>query len=120
MCDAHVLAADIDPMAVVAATMNAELAGVTLETTTENLVGRLDRRWDVVLAGDVFYGTEMARPTLEWLAALAANGALVLIGDPDRGFLDTSGLEELARYDAPADNDDDGSFMKRTSVYRVG
>ena len=82
-------------------------------------MGDVSRIWDVVLAGDVFYGTEMAKPTLAWLRALAARGALVLIGDPDRGFLDTTGLDPLARYEAPADNDADGSFLRPTTVYRV-
>ena len=94
-------------------------ARVKLETTTENLVGRADGAWDVVLAGDVFYGYEMATPLVTWLRALAARGATVIIGDPERGFLDTSGLEFLARYDAPADNDADGSFLRPTNVYRM-
>jgi predicted nicotinamide N-methyase len=120
MAGARVVAADIDPMAVEAARLNAELAGVSIETTTEDLVGRVDTVWDFVLAGDVFYGYDMARPLVTWLHALAARGATVLIGDPDRGFLDTAGLELLARYDAPADNDADGSFLRPTSVYRLG
>jgi predicted nicotinamide N-methyase len=119
MVGATVLAADIDPMAVAAARLNAELAGVKLETTTLDLVGRLDPRFDVVLAGDVFYGYEMATPLVTWLRALADRGSTVLIGDPDRGFLDTTQLEALARYDAPADNDADGSFLRPTTVYRV-
>ncbi|HEX4338362.1 MAG TPA: 50S ribosomal protein L11 methyltransferase [Polyangiaceae bacterium] len=119
MAGARVLAADIDPMAVEAARLNAALAGVSLETTTVDLVGSLERRFDVVLAGDVFYGYDMATPLVTWLRALARQGALVLIGDPDRGFLDTRGLEKIARYDAPADNDADGSFLRPTTVYRV-
>jgi len=119
MAGARVLAADIDPMAVEAARLNAKLAGVSLETTTEDLVGRDDLEFDVVLAGDVFYGYDMATPLATWLRSLAARGATVLIGDPDRGFLDTTGLEPLARYDAPADNDADGSFLRPTTVYRV-
>jgi predicted nicotinamide N-methyase len=62
----------------------------------------------------------MATPLVTWLRALAGCGATVLIGDPDRGFLDAAGLELLARYDAPADNDADGSFLRPTSVYRLG
>lgn len=116
---ARVLAADVDPMAVAAAQLNAELNGVSLETTAEDLVGNLTRTWDVVLAGDVFYGAQMALPILAWLEGLAALGALVLIGDPDRGFLDTSRLDAVARYDGPADNDLDGSFLRPTTVYRV-
>lgn len=115
---AEVLCADIDPMAAESALVNAERCGVCVSVTTDNLVGRIEP-WDVVLAGDVFYGTDMAPPILAWLHALAARGALVLIGDPDRGFLDTRGLHELARYEAPADNDHDGSFLRPTSVYRV-
>jgi predicted nicotinamide N-methyase len=61
----------------------------------------------------------MAAPTLLWLRALAGRGALVLIGDADRGFLDTAGLDVLERYRAPADNDSDGSFLRPTTVYRV-
>jgi predicted nicotinamide N-methyase len=114
-----VLCADIDPMAAASALVNAELCGVSLSVTTDDLIGHIDPAWNVVLAGDVFYGTEMATPIIEWLRELAKNGALVLIGDPDRGFLDTGGLEELARYEAPADNDHDGSFLRPTSVYRV-
>ena len=120
MAGARVLAADIDPMAVEAARINAELAGVAIETTTEDFVGRVDLGWDIVLAGDVFYGYDMATPLVTWLRALAAAGTTVLIGDPDRGFLDTAGLEPLGRYDAPADNDADGSFLRPTTVYRLG
>ena len=116
---ARVLAADIDPMALEAARLNAALNGVSLDVTADDLVGRVSRAWDVVLAGDVFYGTEMAKPTLAWLCALADRGTLVLIGDPDRGFLDTTGLDPVVRYDAPADNDADGSFLRPTTVYRV-
>jgi predicted nicotinamide N-methyase len=60
----------------------------------------------------------MATPTLAWFQVLAARGALVLIGDPDRGFLDTARLDAVVRYD-PADNDADGSFLRPTTVYRV-
>jgi predicted nicotinamide N-methyase len=115
----RVLAADIDAMATAAASVNAELNSVSLDTTTDNLVGEEALSFDVVLAGDVFYGTDMAKPTLEWLRTLARAGSVVLIGDPDRGFLDTAGLERLARFEAPADNDADGSFLRPTTVYRV-
>ncbi|HVU05025.1 MAG TPA: 50S ribosomal protein L11 methyltransferase [Polyangiaceae bacterium] len=116
---ACVLANDIDPMATEAALVNAELNGVSLEVTTENLVGVVDPSWDVVLCGDVFYGTEMAAPALAWLRALARRGADVLVGDPDRGFLDVTGLDAVARVEAPADNDADGSFLRPTTIYRV-
>jgi predicted nicotinamide N-methyase len=118
MVGAEVVAADIDPMAVEAAQLNAALAGVRLVTTTEDLVGQLEGDWDVVLAGDVFYGTEMATRVAAWFAALAGVGARVYVGDPARGFLDTTLLERLVHYDAPTDYDADGSFLRPTSVFR--
>jgi len=115
----RVVAADIDPMAAAAAAMNAELNGVALDVSTENWVGRLDAPFDVVLAGDVFYDAAFAVTVLDWFIGLAARGVAILIGDPDRGFLDTSRLESLARYDTPSDNDMDGSFLRPTAIYRV-
>ena len=53
MSGAHVLAVDIDRMAIAATTLNAEANGVTLGTECVDLVGQaLD--FDVVLAGDIF------------------------------------------------------------------
>lgn len=132
LAGAHVTVADIDPMAVSAALMNAELNGVSVEATTENLLGRpvlkspgnmtarvsdALGRWDVVLAGDVFYGSEMAGDVSRWLFEMADAGALVLIGDANRGFLDTARFVTKARFDAPADNDSDGSFLQPATVY---
>jgi predicted nicotinamide N-methyase len=129
---AHVTVSDIDPMAVAAALVNAELNGVSLEGTTENFLGRsvaegpggklaetngIFGRWDVVLAGDVFYGSAMANELSSWLMTLAGKSVLVLIGDANRGFLDTENLVAEARFDAPADNDGDGSFLQPATVY---
>lgn len=119
MAGARVTVADIDPMAVSAALLNAELNRVELASTTENVLGRIDPGWDVVLAGDVFYGGDLSAEVMKWLLSVAAQGALVLLGDADRGFLDVSRLEARARFDAPADNDADGSFMQKATVYAV-
>jgi predicted nicotinamide N-methyase len=133
LAGARVTVADIDPMAVSAALINAELNGVALEATTEDFLGRpvsapfrdeMTARvseafgpWDIVLAGDVCYGSEMARAVSRWLAESADAGALVLIGDANRGFLDTESLVTKMRFDAPADNDMDGSFLRPATVY---
>jgi len=132
LAGAAVTVADVDPMAVTAALINAELNGVAIEGTTEDFLGpsrsapssdvtarvsEIVGRWDVVLAGDVFYGSEMASVVARWLTALAEAGTTVLIGDANRGFLDTSGFVTKARFDAPADNDADGSFLQPATVY---
>ena len=118
LAGASVLAADIDAMAVEAARLNAELAGVALQTTTEDLVGRLDGRWDVVLAGDVSYEKEMAEAATDWLNGLARRGATVLIGDPRRAYLALDRLESVAEYGVPVTRDLEDSEIKRTGVFR--
>ncbi len=110
---ASALCADIDPMAGEAALANAALNDVTLQIAGENLIGRTTDA-DLVLAGDVFYDKDLAARGLRWLRGL---GVPVLIGDPSRGFLDTSGLRELAAYDAAADGDTTGTIVRRTSVF---
>jgi len=120
LCGANeVLAADIDATAVEAAALNAELNGVELDITARDLVGDLSRDWDVILAGDMYYDAGESERSSVWLLELAARGARVIIGDPDRGFLDTAEAELLATYDAPADNDADGTRTVSTGVYEI-
>jgi predicted nicotinamide N-methyase len=115
----RVWASDIDPIALEAICLNAELNRVQIQTTGRDLLGHRSKAWDVILAGDVCYQAEMAGRVTRWLAQLAADGALVLLGDPGRGMLDPSELLPLAVYHAPADNDRNGSSLQRTTVYRV-
>lgn len=120
LCGAgEVLAADIDPMAAAAAALNAELNGVELDITGQDLVGDLSRDWDVVLAGDMYYDAGESERSSVWLMELAARGARVIIGDPDRGFFDIAEAESLATYAAPADNDSDGTRTVPTGVYEI-
>lgn len=115
---ASALAADIDPWAAEAASLNAALNRVTLATTTRDLIG-VDEGWELVLAGDVFYEAALAARVADWLGRLAQRGAMVLVGDPDRGFFDASRAERVAEYDAPADVDVEGVYRRSTSVFRV-
>ena len=116
---AEVLAADIDPTAVTAAALNAEINGVQLDITSRDLVGDLTRDWDVVLAGDMYYDAGESERSSTWLSELKTRGARVLVGDPDRGFLDTGEVDRLATYDAPADNDADGTRTVPTGVFEI-
>jgi predicted nicotinamide N-methyase len=111
-------AADIDAFAMAAITLNAEANGVAVSALCEDLVGR-DRGWDVVLAGDVCYERDMAASVTDWLAALAARGALVLVGDPGRSYLPRPRLEALATYTVPTTRELEDSEVKRTTVWRI-
>lgn len=115
---ASVLCADIDPVANLAARMNAEALGLRLDTTERDLIGH-DEGWEVVLAGDVFYDRDFSERVRRWFEALAARGAVVLIGDPSRGFLDTSRLEPLVRHPTCPDGDLSGTVLKEASVWRL-
>ena len=115
----RVVAADLDPVAAVAAQLNTELNALAgLETITADLIGlRTDA--EVVLAGDVFYDRALAQRGRAWLEQLAREGRLVLVADPGRGFLSLEGMELLATYAATRDGDLTGSDTRPTGVYRL-
>jgi predicted nicotinamide N-methyase len=115
---ARVTAADIDPVATLATELNAELNGVSVETTTRDLVGT-ECRWDVVLFGDVTYEARFSRRLLRWANQLAQDGALVLIGDPGRGHLDRRSLREVAKYEMQSE-DEPGTRHVNVRVYLAG
>jgi predicted nicotinamide N-methyase len=116
---AEVLAVDIDPVCEAACRLNAEANGLELRVLTRDLVGGpIEQR--LVLAGDMTYDEGLTRRVLDWFAQLGAAGVEVLLGDPGRGFLPEGGLQLLASYDAPADNDAHGRWLRETGVYRVG
>jgi predicted nicotinamide N-methyase len=95
---AHVLAAEIDHFGVAAIAANAELNGVSIAVTNADLLDTVDTSWEVVTAGDVCYEKPMADRVTPWLAALAARGRAVLLGDPGRAYLPRTGMIERARY----------------------
>ncbi|MEX2648956.1 MAG: methyltransferase [Alphaproteobacteria bacterium] len=115
---ARVLAADIDGFALAAIALNAEANGVAVAITAEDQIGR-DDGWDIVLAGDVCYERAMAAGVADWLAALAARGARVLIGDPGRAYLPKDGLAKLAEYMVPTTTALEDHAVRRTAVYAL-
>jgi predicted nicotinamide N-methyase len=115
---AEVLAVDIDPVCEAACRLNAEANGLELRVDTRDPVGRPIEQ-GLVLAGDMTYDDGLTRRVLAWFERLTAAGVEVLVGDPGRGFLPSGGLEELARYDAPADNDSRGRWLRPTGVFRA-
>ncbi|MDI3286150.1 50S ribosomal protein L11 methyltransferase [Polyangium sp. 15x6] len=120
----RVVAVDTDPLAAVAITMNAEDAGATVEAHVEDALVRAGLPpWaegaEVVLAGDVCYDAAMTRVVLPWLRERAAEGKVVLLGDPGRAYLPSEGIEEIARYRVPVIDDVEGTTEKWGVVYRV-
>jgi len=106
---AHVVANDIDPLAAVATSFNADLNGVTVEPNVANLMTQdsgFDRAdYDVVLVGDIFYAPELAAHALTFLDGCRAGGCDVLIGDPGRIDLPLDHLVKVSSHTVPVTRD---------------
>jgi predicted nicotinamide N-methyase len=115
----HVSAAEIDPFAATAISLNAEANGLTgqINTLTRDLIGE-DQGWEVILAGDICYQRDLADRVVAWLSGLNERGALVLIGDPGRAYLPKEQLVTLATYRVPTTRALEDSETKQTSVWR--
>ena len=116
---ARVVANEIDDFAAVALMLNAALNGAAVELSRRDMLGGAVDPFDVVLAGDVCYERPMSDRMVPWLRARAAEGALVLMGDPGRAYLPSSGLVELARYDVPTTLELEDRTVRQTVVWRV-
>jgi len=112
------LCADIDPFAAEAARLNAQTNAVSLETTTEDLVGTDNPGWDIVLAGDICYERGPAERISRWLSALAA-GVPVLMGDPGRTYMPKTGIEPLADYRVETTTELEDHAVRLTKVWRI-
>ncbi|MEN0652832.1 MULTISPECIES: class I SAM-dependent methyltransferase [Hyphobacterium] len=112
-----VTASEIDAFAIEACRLNAALNDCAVETVLGD-VTQLDRHWDVILAGDVFYEKGPAERIDRWLSTQHTRGATVLIGDPGRSFLPTGRLEKLAEYDVPVTRDLEDREIRHAKVWR--
>ncbi len=111
-----VLAADIDVMALAAIRLNATANGVAIETTADDLLEDLPAA-DVILVGDLFYERALADRVLACLEAVAATGARVLVGDPQRNYFPKDRFAALAEYRVPVTRDLEDAEIKRTTVW---
>jgi predicted nicotinamide N-methyase len=94
----RVIAADIDPFAEAAATMNAKANAVRLEYVSRDLLDEDPPDVDVLLAGDTWYEGPFAERVHPWLLQAAATGTRVLVGDPNRIYRPADGFDEIAAY----------------------
>jgi len=115
---ALVEAAEIDPMAVAAITLNAALNGVAVVALMEDVVGSAPR-WDIILAGDVCYEAPMTAHILPWLRAMAAAGVAVWLADPGRAYLPREGLEILSRHVVPTSLELEDRALRDVTIARL-
>lgn len=115
----RVVANDIDEAAAVAASINAEINCVEIETETRSLINDLVTDFDVIALGDVFYDEEFAALLLPWIQKLVLDGKTCIIGDPGRHALSKKlPLQLLAQYDLPKDTCIENHGFKTSSVFQ--
>lgn len=116
----HVVAVDVDPVAIVAAGLNAEANGVTLEFRCADILEEEPPVAAIVLVGDLFYAAELATRALAFLSRCHAAGIEVLIGDPQRKDLPTDRLVLVAEYAVADFGDALGGERPKSGVYALG
>ena len=116
---ARVTAAEIDDFAAAAIALNAALNGVIVDVETADLIGASGGSWDVVVVGDMCYEQPLADRLTGWLRMLAGNGIMVLLGDPGRSYVPTSGLTALARYTVATSRELEDRESREAVVWRV-
>jgi len=95
---AEVEAAEIDPLACAATSLNAAQNGVNVGVLGD-VVGQ-DCRWDLILCGDVCYEAPMTAHILPWLRLMAVS-AEVWVADPGRTYLPRAGMTAMDRVAVP-------------------
>jgi predicted nicotinamide N-methyase len=138
-----VTATDVDPLAITAATLNAEANDVHIAVWGGDVLGNngalgdngafgeddseqgdgedgVFERWlpQVALVADAFYEKDLARRVMRFLERAHSRDAIVLVGDLGRRYLPRSRLREVAAYDVPVSTALEGTEVKRTAVWQ--
>jgi predicted nicotinamide N-methyase len=94
----EVIAAEIDPYAVAAISLNAAANDVTISVILADPTDGPPPSVDIVAVGDLFYERDLAERVTAFLDRCLSAGSDVLIGDPWRAFLPRSRLRLIAEY----------------------
>jgi len=113
----RVEAVDIDPNAVAAAALNADLNGVSIAVRCADILDGPSPDADLVLIGDVFYDEAVARRVLPFARLCRDAGCDVLIGDPGRKPLPVDALQRIASLAVPDFGDVAGNLSHEAGVY---
>jgi predicted nicotinamide N-methyase len=115
----HVVAADIDALAVAAMDLNAAANDVAITATTDDWLSLDAPRGDIVLVGDLFYERPLAERVMAFVRQKAAEGSVVLVGDPRRSYFPESAFEAVAHYEVPVTRELEDAEIKRAAVWRL-
>jgi len=116
---AHVLATDIDTVALAAIELNAKANGVSIEASDRDVLDDEDCPWDLIVAGDVCYEKPMAEKTFAWLRHCSAKGAKALMADPGRAYLPKTGLMRVAKMTVECSLDLEDKTSRDVEIYQI-
>ncbi len=108
---------DSEPFCRTAVKLNAAANDVDVAFQLGDPIGS-DDGWDIVLAGDVFYEAALAERLVPWFRTLAARGATILAGDPERYYMPRKGFEQLGLYLVPVNPAVEDDDSKYTTVWK--
>jgi predicted nicotinamide N-methyase len=120
-----VTACDLDPTALAAAELNAEVnlsgpmnvAPIAFDAGDFTLTS-WGKPGDLLLAGDVFYDVHASARFSAWFEAAARRGVEVWIGDPGRAYLPKH-YERVSTYEVTVSGDVEGRERLSASVFRI-
>lgn len=110
---------DVDPFAIAAVELNARANGCRVTALVRDVLDEEPPAADVVLAGDCWYEASLAERVLPWLRRVRAAGIDVIVGDPNRRYLPTTELTELAVYEVRTTTELEDRERKRAWVYAL-
>jgi predicted nicotinamide N-methyase len=119
---AHVLAADIDQLALAAIRLNAAANGATIDTTPDDLLDTSRAKSDsfeVILVGHLFYERALAERVLAFIETARTGGAEILVGDPRRSYFPIDRFHQVAEYRVPVTRELEDAEIKRTAVWQL-
>jgi predicted nicotinamide N-methyase len=116
---ASVDAAEIDGMALAAIALNAAANGVTVGLSAENVLEKEDCPWDVIFAGDVCYEKPMAEKVFAWMRRCSRAGAKVMMADPGRAYLPTTGLMRLGQMTVACSLELEDRESRDVGIYQI-
>jgi len=113
----EVIAAEIDPNAVVALRLNALANGVTIKIVAADITGGEPPAVDLVAVGDLFYDNDIAQRVIAFLDRCRAAGIDALIGDPGRAYLPHDRLRLVAEYPVRDIGDAKSAGLRTSRVF---
>lgn len=116
---ASVEAVEIDAFACAACRLNAEANDTEIAVRKEDVVGKPNPGWDVVLAGDVCYERPAAERITAWLRSLSSEHCLVLMGDPGRTYLPREGLKRVIGYGVKTSCELEDTDLRNAVVWKI-